>query len=77
MSNIKISLGTKVEHKREEMFHEKVNSLGKHEEFLAMILLKRSRQREERNIEIYKVLFCISEVSEEQLNYIIEPLNVF
>jgi len=29
-----------------------VNSLGKHEKFLAMVLLKRSKQKEERNIKI-------------------------
>jgi len=39
-----------------------VNSLGKHEEFLAMVLLKKIEAK--KNIEIYKVLFCLYKRSE-------------
>lgn len=55
--NMKISLDTKVEQKWYDVLCLKklINSLSKCEGFLMMVLLQRSRERDE----IYKVFFCL------------------
>lgn len=66
------------------IFYEKVCQLALSkwmEGFLMVILLQRSRKREREEETKYRNLssffVCTSGVNEEQLNYIIEPLNMY